>query len=153
MDNTAERIVTAREAVVSATYERTIVVPVPAARALGGVRRGRRAGSVDDAPGHDALTHPDTPVMDGFEPGEFRLEAVETHRHLAWSQRPAVIEGWYQVTVTFEEVASGTRITIVRSGFGDTEDWRHYAANTVRQTRRGVGTSSSPTWCYTWRPA
>jgi predicted metalloprotease with PDZ domain len=34
--------------------------------------------------------------------------------------------------VTFEEVASGTRITIVRSGFGDSEDWRHFAENTER---------------------
>jgi len=48
------------------------------------------------------------------------------------SQGPGGLDGWYETTVKFEKVSSGTRITIVRSGFGDSEDWRHDAANTAR---------------------
>src|ERR1700687_1649589 len=132
MTSTEENIVNAQDAVVSAPYERTFVVAAPVARAWAAFVETQEREAWMMPPGHDALTNPGTPVMDGFAPGEIRIDAVETHQSLAWSQRPAGLEGWYQVTVTFEEVASGTRITIVRSGFGDTEDWRHYAANTAR---------------------
>lgn len=65
-----------------------------------------------------------------LEMGETKIGPSERHRRLSWSNSPAGLEGWHDTTVTFEEVSSGTRITIVRSGFGDSEDWRHFAEST-----------------------
>jgi len=103
-------------------YERTFSVSVPVTKAW------------------DAFADPqqrqawmeNNPYADDFEPGELKIGSAELHRRMSWSQHPSGLEGWYETTVTFEDVSSGTRITIVRSGFGDSEDWLHYAANTAR---------------------
>jgi membrane-associated protease RseP (regulator of RpoE activity) len=68
---------------------------------------------------------------DAFEPGETKIGPGELHRRLTWSQTQSGLDGWYDTTVTFEAAGTGTRITIVRSGFGDSEDWRHYAESTA----------------------
>ena len=130
MPSTADRI--ADLDATPAPIERTVVVPVPVERAWAAFVDPRERERWMMPPGHDPLTHPDTPVMDGFDPGEIRINAVEVHRRLSWSERPRDLEGWCRTTVTFGAVPVGTRITIARSGFPDTEAWRHYASNTTR---------------------
>jgi len=104
---------------VSGMYERTFVVAVPVARAW--------QAFVDPAEREAWMgNRPD----EALEPGEMKIGAIEPERRLSWSSSQAGLEGWYETTVTFEEVSSGTRITIVRSGFGDSEDWLHFAENT-----------------------
>jgi uncharacterized protein YndB with AHSA1/START domain len=104
----------------SAKYERTFVVAVPVAKAW--------AAFADQQEREAWMGTPPTEL----ERGEIKVGDVEPHRRLSWSQSQSGLDGWYQTTVTFEEVSSGTRITIVRSGFGESEDWRHYAENTTR---------------------
>lgn len=102
------------------TYERTFVVAVPAERAWQAfVDPKEREAWMGSRP------------TDSLEPGEMKVGTVEPHRRLSWSQSQSGLDGWYETTVTFEEVSSGTRITVTRSGFGDSEDWHHYAENTA----------------------
>ena len=105
----------------SAKYERTFVVAVPVAKAwLAFTDAQQREAWMGTMPGGE------------FEAQEIKIGEVEPLRRLSWSQGQSGLDGWYQTTVAFEEISSGTRITIVRSGFGDSEDWRHYAENTAR---------------------
>ena len=106
----------------SAKFERTFVVAVQVAKAWEAfTKEEERQAWMGEAPTAE------------FETVELKLGEVERHRRLSWShsQEPG-LDGWYDTTVTFEEVDSGTKITIVRSGFGDSEAWRHYAENTTR---------------------
>lgn len=105
----------------SAKYERTFVVAVPLSRAW---------LAFTDPQEREAWMG--TPPADRLDVGEIKIGAVEPLRQLSWSQSHAGLNGWFENTVTFEETSSGTRITIVRSGFGDSEDWLHYASNTAR---------------------
>lgn len=104
----------------SEKYERTFFVAVP-------VERAWRAFTDDSEREAWMGTPPET-----LETGEIKVEKVDRHRVLSLSQSPAGLEGTYNTTVTFEETTSGTRITVVRSGFGDSEDWLHYVENTGR---------------------
>ncbi len=104
----------------SAKYERTFTVAVPVAKAW--------AAFAEPAEREAWMGTPPTEL----ERGEIKVGDLEPHRRLAWSQSQSGLDGWYETTVTFEEVSSGTRITIVRSGFGDSEAWLHYAENTTR---------------------
>ncbi len=115
----------------SAKYERTFVVAVPVARAWAAFTEPRERAAWMAPPGRDQIEDPGTPLFEGFEPQEIRVGAVEPHRRLSWSQSQSGLDGWYETVVTFEELSSGTRITIVRSGFGDSEDWRHYVDSTA----------------------
>ena len=105
----------------SAKFERTFVVAVPVARAWKAF-----------ADPEELKAWMGTPPTDSMEPGVIEVVHSERHKAMTWSHSPAGLEGAYETTVTFEEESSGTRITIVRSGFGDSEDWRHYASNTSR---------------------
>lgn len=111
-------------------YEREFMVSVPVARAWEAFTEpsGREAWMVPA--GRDPLTG--IAPMDGFEQGRLALGPALPHRRLSWSQSPAGLGGWYETVVCFKEAPSGTQITIVRSGFGDSEDWGHYASNTAR---------------------
>lgn len=101
-------------------YERTIVVAAPLAKAWEAFVDGREreawmgAGRPDDI----------------FESGDVKVGRVERNRLVSWSQCQSGLAGWYETTARFEEVDGGTRITVVRSGFGETEDWVHYADST-----------------------
>lgn len=105
----------------SAKFERTFVVAVPVARAWEAFTNAEeRQAWMGEAPAAQ------------FEPVELKIGEAERHRRLSWSQsQQPGLDGWYDTTVTFEELDSGTKITIVRSGFGDSEAWRHYAENTM----------------------
>jgi len=104
------------------TYERTIEVAAPATRAWEAFvdERGREAWMGAGPP------------EDVFERVEVKLGLVERNRLVSWSQRQEGLDGWYETSARFEEVEGGTRITLVRGGFGETEDWVHYAASTSR---------------------
>jgi len=103
----------------STAYERTAIVEAP-------VRRAWRV-FVDDK---ESEAWMGTRPSDVFETEEVKIGAIERNSLVSWSQSQAGLAGWYETTVRFEEVASGTRITVVRSGFGDSEDWIHYAEST-----------------------
>jgi uncharacterized protein YndB with AHSA1/START domain len=109
------------EDVRSTAYERTFVVAAPAARAW---------LALMDPEQREAWMG--NPHRERFEAGEITIGAVEPLRSLSWSQRYAGLGGSYETTVTFEEVRAGTRMTIVRRGFGNSEAWRHYAQHTAR---------------------
>src|SRR3989442_5575900 len=112
---------TTKEDVVSAPYERTFVVAAPPTRAW--------LAFVDP---EDREAWMGNPHLDKFEPAEIKIGPIEPLRRISWSQAYSGLAGNYETAVTFEEVSAGTRITIARSGFGDSEDWRHYAGNTAR---------------------
>jgi len=105
----------------TAVYERTFVVAAPITRAW-----------LAFADPQEREAWMANPHLEKFEPAEITIGAVEPLRRLSWSQRYAGLDGSYDTTVTFEEAPGGTRITIVRSGFGESDDWRHYVHNTAR---------------------
>lgn len=107
--------------VMSATYERTFVVAAAATRAW-----------LAFAEPEEREAWMGNPHLDKFEPAEIKIGTVEPLRRISWSQSYSGLEGCYETTVTFEDVSAGSRITIVRNGFADSEDWRHYAENTAR---------------------
>jgi uncharacterized protein YndB with AHSA1/START domain len=123
-----------KEEIVSAEYERTFVVAVPVERAWQAFvdPRGREAWM--SPPGRDPLEHPEAEYpAPGFPKTELKIGAVEEHRRLTWSQAstmPSGSQAWVDTTVTFEEVATGTRITITRSGFGEGIEWDLFAQST-----------------------
>jgi uncharacterized protein YndB with AHSA1/START domain len=116
---------TKKEATMTGTYERTFVVAVPVARAWAAFADPKEREAWN---GRDRMENPAT--LEAFEATEMKAGTVQPNRRLSWSQSQSGLAGYYETTVTFEEVESGTKITIVRSGFGDTEDWRHYAEST-----------------------
>jgi uncharacterized protein YndB with AHSA1/START domain len=105
----------------SAKYERTFTVAVSRERAW--------QAFVDE---REREAWMGTPPDGMLERAEVKVGDVEPQHRLTWSQSQADLEGSYETVVIFEDEASGTRITIVRSGFGDSEDWLHYAENTAR---------------------
>lgn len=108
------------------SYERTFVLSVPVERAWRAFTDPREREKWMVPPGRDPLEHPDQPMIEGFQRQEYKLGDVEEHRRLNWSQSYTV-EGdprRVDTTVVFEETESGTRITVTRSGFGDSEAWQ-----------------------------
>ncbi len=65
------------EALVSPAHERVFLVAVPLPRAWAAFTEAREREAWMMPPGRDQLTNPDTPVMDGFEPGEIKVGAVD----------------------------------------------------------------------------
>jgi uncharacterized protein YndB with AHSA1/START domain len=57
--------------------------------------------------------------------GEFEGEVLEVRprEFLRFRENPGFLPGPTEVAVTFEDTASGTRVHIVHSGFGDSEEW------------------------------
>lgn len=105
----------------SAKYERTFVVAVPVARAW---------EAFTDEKEREAWMG--TPPDGLFEYVDIKIGDVEPQAKVSWTHSQDGLDGSYETVVTFEEVSSGTRITMVRSGFGDSEDWEHFAKNTTR---------------------
>jgi membrane-associated protease RseP (regulator of RpoE activity) len=76
-----------------------------------------------------------SPVAEGDVPSGFDLYGSETeievleadaHRRFRYSETGGPVpkvDGYAEVTVTFEDEGSGTRITITRSGFGEGPEW------------------------------
>lgn len=107
-------------------YERSFVVAVPVDRAWRAFADPKELEAWRGA--NDRMEDPES--LGTFEPGEIKIGPSEKNKSVSWSQYQSGLDGWYENVVTFEEVESGTRITIVRSGFGGSEAWQHYAENT-----------------------
>jgi uncharacterized protein YndB with AHSA1/START domain len=134
-----EITVTERGDRVSGMYERTFVIAVPVERAWQAFVDPREREKWFVPPGRDPLEHPEQPLIEGFQQSEYKIGEIEEHRRLGWSQSQNV-EGdtrWLDTTVVFEEVESGTKITVTRSGFGDSEAWQLFVQST------GLGTDES----------
>jgi uncharacterized protein YndB with AHSA1/START domain len=119
----------------SGTDERTFVVSVPVERAWRAFTDPEERKNYVVPPGRRA---------DGWEAGELgsivekapstkiEIGKVEPMREINyregvrfnWAQGDDSITDWLDVTVTFEQEGTGTRITFTRSGFGDSEEWR-----------------------------
>jgi uncharacterized protein YndB with AHSA1/START domain len=110
----------------SSPYERTFVVKCPVERAWSAFieREGREAWM--SPPDRDPIENPGIEYpAPGFPKMELKLGKIEENKLLQWSTHHVADDnpGWVETTVTFEEVDSGTRITITRAGFGETPDW------------------------------
>jgi uncharacterized protein YndB with AHSA1/START domain len=102
----------------------TFVVGVPVARAWDAFADGEQRSQwealrfeIDPRPG--GLLHWELPGLEC----DGRVEEVDEHRLL----RHVELTGPHassEVTVTFESVDAGTRITITHAGFGDSQTWR-----------------------------
>jgi uncharacterized protein YndB with AHSA1/START domain len=104
--------------------ERTFAVSVPVERAWQAMTDPAELAQWFFAPIGDG----DRP--DGFDlygsPAEVDVLEVEALRRFRYSETGGPVpkvDGYAEVTVTFEDLGSGTRITITRSGFGDGPDW------------------------------
>jgi uncharacterized protein YndB with AHSA1/START domain len=123
-----------REEFMGTTYERTFTVAVPVAKAWAAFTEPRGREAWMSPPGRDPIEHPDVEYpAPGFGKAELKVGSVEEGRRLRWSQRATMPSGssaWVDTTVTFEATVNGTRLTITRSGFGDSDDWELFAQST-----------------------
>jgi uncharacterized protein YndB with AHSA1/START domain len=115
-------------------FERTFVIAVPVERAWQLFTDPREREQWMVPQGRDPLEHPDQPLIEGFRKDEFRIGDIQEHKRLTWQQSldPNGDDmRWVDTTVVFEASDKGTRITISRSGFGDSEAWRMFAQSTT----------------------
>jgi len=106
--------------------EHTFVVAVPVERAWSAFTDSHERSQweapeyeIDPQPGGKLHWRiPPWPTVEG------EVLEVEPNRRLVMSEGEGVIEGATRVTVTFESVDDGTRITVVQAGFGDGARWR-----------------------------
>lgn len=119
---------------VSGRYDRTFVVAVPVEKAWKAFVDPREREAWMSPPGRDPIEHPEAQYpADGFPKTELKVGDVQEHRRLSWSQghtMPSGSRGWVETAVTFEAVDTGTRITITRSGFGNSDEWQMFAQST-----------------------
>jgi len=122
-----------QEGTMGSTFERTFVVAVPVGRAWSAFVEPREREAWMSPPGRDPIENPGAAYpADGFPEVQFKVEEVDPNRRLRWRQGPHCDPpGWLDIVVTFEEVESGTRITISRSGFGDSEEWTLFGQSTT----------------------
>jgi uncharacterized protein YndB with AHSA1/START domain len=124
-----------KEDAMGGKYERTFVVAVPVERAWRAFVDPEERKNYVVPPGRNA---------DGWEQGELEtivekmpstkieLGKIESMRSINyregvrfnWAKGDDSITDWLDVTVTFEQEGTGTRITFTRSGFGDSAEWR-----------------------------
>lgn len=118
----------ANEEMVAEKYERVFVVAVPVARVWQAFVDPREREAWISPPGRDRMEHPEMGFPhDASPPPDVTIGAVEENRRLSWSEVSPLPSGgrsYEEITFTFEEVGSGTRITLTRSHFGDGEDWQ-----------------------------
>jgi uncharacterized protein YndB with AHSA1/START domain len=50
---------------------------------------------------------------------EGKVEEADLHRRLRWTEGPGLLPWPTEITVTFESLDTGTRITVVHAGFGE----------------------------------
>jgi uncharacterized protein YndB with AHSA1/START domain len=111
--------------------EKTFTVGVPVGRAwtafVDGDERSKWEANeyeIDPVPGGKVRW-----TLPGLE-SNGQVEAVEHERLLQWAE----IDGPHlesEITVTFEAVDGGTRISITHAGFGDTDDWGEWIEGTT----------------------
>jgi uncharacterized protein YndB with AHSA1/START domain len=83
-------------------------------------RSGRHpsTSSTPSSAGSSAGASPPWDVVDG------EVLEIEPHRRLVTTEGIGILDGVTQVIVTFESVEHGTRITVVRAGFGTGTGWQ-----------------------------
>lgn len=108
------------------TYEKTFVVSVPVERAWQVFTDPAEREKWMVPPGRDPSVDPDKAIVEGTVPDQIKIGDVEPQKRLNWQQGFSIEGqvGWVDTTVVFEETESGTKITVTRSGFGDSETWR-----------------------------
>lgn len=106
--------------------EHTFVVAVPVERAWQAFTDGAERSqweapeyAIDPRPGGKLRWR-----IPPWDPVEGEVLEVEPHRRLATTEGAGILDGATQVTVTFESVERGTRITVVQSGFGTGAGWQ-----------------------------
>jgi uncharacterized protein YndB with AHSA1/START domain len=118
----------------SQQYERSFVVKVPVERAWRAFVDRRERETWVSPPGRDQIENPGKGFLgdDSFSI-PIKIGDIDPHKHLSWSVEqalPSGTRGWVEISVTFEAVAIGTRISITRSGFGEGEEWEVASQNT-----------------------
>ncbi len=106
--------------------EQTFVVAVPVARAWRAFTDGAERSQweapeyeIDPTPGGKLRwTIPPWPTVRG------EVVEVEPERRLVTTEGEGVLDGTTRITVTFESVDTGTRITVVQAGFGTGAAWQ-----------------------------
>jgi uncharacterized protein YndB with AHSA1/START domain len=106
--------------------EHTFVVAVPVERAwqafTDGAERSRWEApeyAIDARPGGKLRWR-----IPPWAPVEGEVLEIEPHRRLVTTEGAGILEGATRVTVTFESVEYGTRITVVQAGFGTGAGWQ-----------------------------
>lgn len=110
----------------SGKYERTFEVRVPVERAWRAFTEPReletwyaeRVQAWEAIPG-GRLAY----GMEGYPLVEGTVQEVEPLRRLRFEEGPGLLPGTTQITVVFESIESGTRITITHAGFGEGGEW------------------------------
>ena len=111
--------------------EKTFTVGVPVARAWSAFVDGEERSKweaceyeIEAVPG--GKVHWTLPGVES----NGQVEAVEPERRLRWTETsgPHLDSA---ITVTFEAVDGGTRISITHAGFGDTDDWGEWIEGTT----------------------
>jgi uncharacterized protein YndB with AHSA1/START domain len=74
-------------------------------------------------------------------PATIEVLEVDHHHRLRYAEQGGPVQtvhGRAEVTVTFEDIDAGTRITITRSGFGDGADWDAAIESTSRGLEESI---------------
>jgi uncharacterized protein YndB with AHSA1/START domain len=124
-------------------FERTFEVRVPVERAWKAFTRPEEREAWMSPPGHDPVGHPEA-GWPGARLAQMKVRPGKTERHrlLQWEQTSRSDNpddpGWVEMTVTFQEVESGTRITLTQSGFGEGADWQSQIERTILGTDESI---------------
>jgi uncharacterized protein YndB with AHSA1/START domain len=106
--------------------EHTFVVAVPVERAWSAFTDSHERSQweapeyeIDPQPGGKLRWRiPPWPTVEG------EVLEVDPNRRLVMSEGEGVLDGATRITVTFESVDDGTRVTVVQAGFGNGARWR-----------------------------
>jgi uncharacterized protein YndB with AHSA1/START domain len=105
------------------SYERTFTVDAPVDRAWRAFTepRQREAWMPDHVEAFEATPggRVATRMDDHGDPVEGKVEEVDEHRLLRWTEGAGILPWPTEITVTFESAETGTRITIVHAGFAE----------------------------------
>jgi uncharacterized protein YndB with AHSA1/START domain len=125
-----------KEDFMGSTYERTFTVSVPVERAWRAMTDPAELNKwyfpfkvqPDGSTTTEVLGQARGSEIVQFEP----YKMFHTRTVLTGSETWAMAAGTREMTVVFEAVESGTRITITNSGFGEGEEWERDLENTMR---------------------
>lgn len=113
------------------TYERVFVLAIPTERAwqLFTDPQETSAWLVPTTETEDGRTEMNIP---GQPPTEVAVKEFDPPTRLRTTMTGGAIPGLLEITVVFESVETGTKITITRCGFGDAEAWEGFGqSNTL----------------------
>jgi uncharacterized protein YndB with AHSA1/START domain len=108
----------------SRSFERTFSVNAPVDRAWAAFTdpRQREAWSEETVAAFEATPGGRVAFMiygHGESVVEGKVEEVEVNRRIRWTEGPGLLPWPTEITVTFESIETGTRITVVQAGFAE----------------------------------